>query len=79
MVCKMGRKEPVSKIFDYCFPHREQTDKTLKQIELRTVYPIVKFRCGDARTLEEVGLLGERGKGVNLAMHVREETAVNSQ
>lgn len=53
---KMGKKEVISRLFDYVFSYRENTEvKNKKVFELRTIFPITKFKHGDLRTLEELG------------------------
>ena len=52
---KVGKKESISRIFSFVFPHRENIHILKEEhFVLRTVYPIVDFHHNDQRTLKEL-------------------------
>eukprot|EP00347_Sterkiella_histriomuscorum_P011900 403370666 len=61
---KMGKKEVISRLFDYAFSYRENQEvKNRNDFELRTIFPVVKFKHGDLRTFEELGFLKKKTFG----------------
>lgn len=68
---KMGKKEVVARLFDYVYGNRENQDvKNKDKFELRTIFPIVKLKHNDMRTLEELGF----GKKKSLGFYLISQT-----
>ena len=63
----MGKKETIARLFDYVFFHRECMDvKSKDRFELRTIFPLIKMRHNDTRTLEDLGFLQRKSLGFYL-------------
>ena len=55
LIIKMSKKDPLSKVFSYVFPFRENVEVEDKErFELQTIYPLIRFSCNENRTLEDL-------------------------
>ncbi|CDW87017.1 ubx domain-containing protein 11 [Stylonychia lemnae] len=67
LLIKMGKKETIARLFDYVYVHRETMDvKNRDRFELRTIFPLIKLKHNDNRTLEELGFVQRKSLGFYL-------------
>lgn len=63
LVIQLSRTDTIKSLFSWVDKYRD--DKSKREYEFHTVFPITEFRRTDTRTLEDLGLYPERA----LTMH----------